>query len=138
MKFVPMKAEHAMLLDVINGVAEEITPEIAVNMEECGGVSAIDDDGNVVAICGILPKWEGTGVAWAWLTRDWRRNARKITEEVHRHLDNCELKRIELAVKVGFEGGYKWAERLGFTVETPVAKNWGPDSGDYRVYVRCK
>ena len=138
MNFVPVTAEHCMTMRHLAAIHSgyDITPEIAVELENIGGTAAIDDDGHAVAIAGILPKWDGVGVAWAWLSRDWRRAAREITAEVIRGLDASPLRRIELAVKVEFGPGHRWAERLGFSVETPLAVGWGADGGSYTLYVR--
>ena len=138
MEFVPMKAEHAFLMKNMIGVHAEanITEEVAQNVEKTGNaVTAIDGD-EVLGIAGITEKWEGTGVAWAWLSRDWKRYARKITEEIIRNLDRSEFPRIELAVRVDFPAGHRWAKMLGFTLETPFAARYGPDGRAYSVYVK--
>lgn len=138
MQFVPMKAEHALLLRNLVGVHAhvEITQELAEAVEASGtAVTALDGD-EVLGIAGLTEKWEGTAVAWSWLSRKWKRHARAITEEIKRNLDKSDAPRIELAVKTDFEGGHSWAQRLGFTIETPFAMRYGPDGDNYSVYVR--
>lgn len=140
MQFVPMKAEHLVLIGhlVANQSFIDITPDLAVEMEALGGTTALDDDGTVLGIAGIIPTWHGSGHAWAWLTRGWRKHARAITEEVKRAVDECEMDRVEMAVKVGFKPGFNWARRLGFELETPCARKWGPDGLDYALFARVR
>ena len=140
MNFVPLKAEHVAQLGPLETIhaGYEVTPDLALSLEELGGTAAIDDDGNVVGIAGVLPRWDGVGMAWAWLSRKWRRHARVITDEVSRTLDAAPYHRIEMGVKIGYDRGEAWAKRLGFYLETPLARKWGPDGGDYSIWVRCK
>lgn len=139
MEFVPMKAEHAMLLKNMIGVHAdvEISEEIAQNVEEAGGAFTAIDDGEILGIAGISEKWENTGVAWAWLSRKWKRHARRITAEIIYNLSLSKYPRIEMAVRTDYVNGHRWAERLGFELETPVAKKYGPDGRDYSIWVRC-
>ena len=140
MNFVPLTAEHVIKMGPLAAIhaGYELTAELAVNIEECGGVAAIDEGGDVVAIAGILTRWDGVGMGWAWLSRKWRKHARRITAEVIMYLELARFHRIELGVKCDFQGGHNWAKRLGFEVETPCAKKWGADGEDYTIYVRCK
>ena len=139
MEFIPMKAEHALMLKNAIGVHADvkITPELAADVERTGAaVTAIDGD-EVLGIAGITEKWQGTGVAWAWLARSWKRHARSITREIIRNLNNSTIPRIEMAVRVDFHAGHRWARRMGFRLETPIAVKYGPDGRDYSIWVRA-
>jgi len=139
MEVVDLKAEHALALgDVIDiHAGMEFTPELAQEVESLGGWAMFDGE-HLVAIGGILPYWSGNGLGWMWLSRRWRRKARAVTETVKGILDNSDYKRIEIGVLVGFDRGCRWAERLGFHLETPLAKSWGPDGRDYSIYARVR
>lgn len=139
MHIVPLRAEHAMALGHLAPAHTgfEMTAEMAVDLEEIGGFAAVDG-ADVLAIGGILEQWRGVGLAWAWLSRSWRRHARAITASALRHLEDSDLHRIEVAVRCGFKPGAAWVDRLGFTLETPVARKWGPDGKDYSIWVRVK
>jgi hypothetical protein len=39
-------------------------------------------------------------------------------------------------VHAGFKDGKRWAEALGFSVETPVLRQYGPDGADHVGYLR--
>ena len=137
--FKPLRAEDVLALDSIIAIQAgmKITPEYAVDLEQIGGVTAFDGD-TPIGTAGIMPMWSGTGLAWALLGLGWRKHARAITNEIIRVLDKTEMHRIELAVKVDFDAGKRWAKRLGFVLETPVARKWGPDQGDYSIFARVK
>ena len=140
MNFVPLTAEHAIMMGPLSAIhaGYEITPEIAVGLEECGGTAGLDDDGNVLAIAGVLPIRPGVGMGWAWLSRGWRKHARRITAEVVTVLEQSDCHRLEAAVQCDYTNGHNWVKRLGFEVETPCAKRWGPDGKDYTLYGRFK
>lgn len=46
--------------------------------------------------------------------------------------------RIEMTVRADFTKGQRWAQLLGFSVETPVLKNYGPLGEDHTGYVRIQ
>lgn len=137
MQVVPMTAELAMSMTDLEPVfdAVEIDARAAVELEEAGGYAVIDGD-DVIALFGVLERWQGVGYGWCFLSRKWRRNARAITGGVIDWLDKARFHRIEIGVKVGEYRAHSWAQRLGFQMETPVARKWGPDMGDYSIYVR--
>lgn len=140
MKFETLTAEHVARLGSLAEIHTgfDVTPELAVALEEFGGKAAVDDSGEVLAIAGVMPLWEGVGLAWAWLAKGWRKYARRITAEIITGLEMAKFHRIEVGVKVGFERGARWVERMGFELETPVARKWGPDGSDFAIYVKVK
>jgi hypothetical protein len=139
MNFVRLTAEHAMSIANLEAVHSgfEITPQVAVDLESVGGIAGIRN-GKVIGCAGVLPLWPGVGMAWAWLGREWRAEARKITGYIRGHLDEAEFHRIEAGVKVDYSKGHRWMRMLGFELETPVARKWGPDGGNYSIWVRVK
>lgn len=137
MQVVPMTAEHAMMISDLEPVFDmaEIDARAAVELEEAGGFAVLDGD-DVVALFGVLERWHGVGYGWCFLSRKWRKHAKAITRGVAEWLGKCPFHRIEVGVKVGAYRAHSWARRLGFEMETPVAQKWGPDMGDYSIYVR--
>ena len=138
MEIVPLRAEHCLALSDFAPAHRtlKMTPEMAVDLEDVGGFAVLD--GDVLAIGGIFQQWRGVGLAWAWLSRSWRRHARAITAAAEAHLSASDLVRIETAVRCDYAAGHRWARRLGFTLETPCARKWGPDGSDYSIYVRVR
>lgn len=137
MIFEPLTAWHCMNLGPLSPIHSgfEITEPMAQELEQIGGLAAVSD-GKVLAIGGILPRWEGVGMAWAWLSRGWKRHARAITYEVARQLAQAPYRRIEAAVLREYDNGHAWMDRLGFEMETPRARKYGADGRDYSIYVR--
>lgn len=132
----PLTAPHCLALAAADPRHQgEITAEVAVSLEGDGGWAAVDGN-TVVAIAGIHVRWAGVGLAWAWLGRGWQRHARLITDLVRDGLDKADLHRIETGVRADFVRGHRWVRRLGFEMETPLARGWGPDGSDYTLYVR--
>lgn len=139
MEFVTLKPEHVMALkdfvDVHSGYV--VDKDMAEDMAAIGGYACIAD-GEVLGVGGVLPQLWGGGLAWAWMSRKWRKHAREATEGANKILDESEYERIEAGVLADFKAGHSWAKRLGFYLETPLAKKWGPDLKDYSIYVRIK
>lgn len=92
-------------------------------------------DGTPVACAGTIQYWPGRHMAWAYIVRKARRHMPWVTVEVQKALDRMEG-RVELTVRRDFPAGQRWAERLGFTVETPVLRAFGPEGEDHVGYVR--
>lgn len=139
MEFVTLKPEHVMSLRNVVAIhsAMEITQEIANELSDLGGYAAVEG-GEVLGIGGIFPQLWGGGLAWAWLSRSWRKHAREMTSGIKALLAESDYPRIEVGVLADFKLGHSWAERLGFYLETPLARKWGPDCLDYSIYVRVK
>jgi hypothetical protein len=139
MKIVPLTAEAVLAMGELEAIHSgyTLTPAIAVDLESVGGYAVWDGE-RVIALGGILPRWPNCGMAWAWLSRDWRRHARAITDIVRVNLDVSEYDRIEAGVRVDYTRGQAWMARLGFEIETPLARKWGPDGADYSIYVRLR
>lgn len=135
-QFVPMTQDHLMAIRAVVAGGEQLTAQVIEDLVDIGGVAAVD--GDVLAVAGIMPQWKGSGLGWSFLARGWRRHAKRITREVERYLRASEYHRIETAVKIDFAPGHKWAERLGFYLETPLARKWGPDGEDYSLYAMVK
>lgn len=137
MRFEPLTARHCLNLGPLAPIHTgfEIDADMAARLEQIGGVAAVEGEA-VLAIGGIVPRWEGVGMAWAWLSQGWKRHARAITYEVARNLSLAPYRRIEAAVLCDYAGGHRWIKRLGFELETPCARNWGDDGRDYSLYVR--
>lgn len=94
-------------------------------------------DGSVFVCAGTIRQWRGRHCAWAYiaLVPGWKRHMPWVTEEVRKALDKLEG-RIEFTVRADFPAGQRWAQRLGFQVETPLLKAYGPEGEDHVGFVR--
>jgi hypothetical protein len=96
-------------------------------------------DGRIVMCAGVMTLWEGRGTAWALLTGDLGgEHMRRVHYAAKRYFDASTLRRIEATCDVDFEEGHRWLRLLGFTLETPVMRNYRPDGGDESMYVRVR
>lgn len=92
-------------------------------------------DGEVVACAGVVQQWPGRHACWALLGPTAAKQILWITREVRKVLDAVPG-RIELTVRSDFPAGQGWARLLGFEVETPRLKNFGPEGEDHVGFLR--
>lgn len=92
-------------------------------------------DGVPVVCAGTIVQWPGRHTAWAYVAQGALKHMPWITAEVLRNLESVRG-RIEFTVRVDFPAGQRWAKRLGFEIETPLLKAYGPTGEDHVGYVR--
>lgn len=124
------------LLPAGSYIGDRPTPQLARELVACGGWAAVDRD--ILAIGGIFHMRPGTGHAWMWMARGWRRHARAITAEVLAVLAESGLRRVEAAVRCDFAPGHRWIRALGFECEAERMKAWGPEGDDFALYARVR
>ena len=91
----------------------------------------------VLAMAGVLPRWEGRAEAWALLSHDLRRNFIRIHRAVLHFLDTTDIRRIETAVDANFDDGLVWADMLGFKNEG-LMRCYTPEGRDCYRFARVK
>lgn len=92
-------------------------------------------DGEPLVCAGTMKQWEGRHIAWAYLAQNTGPHMLWITREVKKALAGIEG-RIEFTVRADFAAGHRWAEVLGFEVETLLMQGFGPDGAAHTGYVR--
>jgi hypothetical protein len=92
-------------------------------------------DGKPIACGGTLLQWPGRHQAWMYMAPQTSRHMRFITHAVQSGLEKIKG-RIEFTVRADFAQGHRWAKMLGFSVETPCLKDYGPEGEDHVGYVR--
>lgn len=94
-------------------------------------------DGRALICAGITELWPGRAMAWAAF--DYA--ARPVFLEAHRRtlleIDRAPYNRLEMYVRPGFAEAARWAELLGFTLESCM-KRGAPDGKDLLVYTAFK
>lgn len=101
------------------------------NMDSWTGVI----DGRPIGCAGVVQHWPGRYVSWAYLGLDTGPHMRWITRCALAGLERTKG-RIEMTVRADFPAGQRWAEMLGFQVETPRLEAYGPEGEDHVGYVR--
>lgn len=88
-----------------------------------------------VACGGTIEVWPKRHLAWCYLTRPAVPHLRRITR-LAAEITALPEGRVEATVRADFPRGHRWMEMLGFEVETPLLKRYGPYGEDHVGYVR--
>lgn len=135
-RVVPFKRWHYDWL--VAGTAEgsdfRLANHALVALESENSWSGIVD-GRVFVCAGTIQQWPGRHTAWAYVARGTLRHMPWITEEVKRALERVKG-RIEFTVRADFPAGLRWAKTLGFEIETPRLRGYGPEGEDHVGFVR--
>lgn len=92
-------------------------------------------DGDPVACGAVLMQWPGRHTAWTYLGSVSAKHMLCVTRLARQLLDSV-AGRIEFTVVRDFQAGHRWAAMLGFSVETPLLRAYGPRGEDHVGYVR--
>jgi hypothetical protein len=135
----PYEAQHLReLIEAESNVhlKNVLKPEHLLALECNWAFSAIGEDGRVLCSAGVNELWPSRGEAWAVLHPRCKSEFLGIHNAVKRFLLVCPIRRIEAAVKVGFQEGHRWAKALGFELEAPRLKAYSPEGHDMALYAR--
>lgn len=134
-KIVPFRTWHFAWL------GESIEPCFGMSNATLATLEAQDSytgmvDGDVVFCAGLVRQWPTRHTTWALLNREKApEHILWITREVRAGLAGVKG-RIELTVRADFPQGQRWAELLGFRIETPRLEMFGPEGEDHIGFVR--
>jgi hypothetical protein len=93
-------------------------------------------DGDTVILCGgIIPIFKGHGQCWALLSVQAGRHMTWLHYATKRFISIDHWNRLEATVEMGFEGGCRWVELLGFRFEGRMPK-YGPNGETHLRYAR--
>ncbi len=137
-ELIPFSREHLAHLElggpVEGGEYPQPTAAVLQTMEEQNSWSAIAE-GFPIACGGTLECWPGRHLAWAYIGRHAAPHILTVTRYARRALAVVSG-RIETTVRADFAEGQHWARILGFEVETPILRAYGPAGEDHIGYVR--
>lgn len=95
--------------------------------------------GNVLLVFGLRMPWDGLAELWMIPGDNIKshaislvRGAKAVTDTA---LDNFNLRRLQISVKVGNDTAFKFAKALRFEVES-VMRKFGPEGADYYLMTR--
>lgn len=141
MNIIPYKAEHldALLLQPAQeGVRRYFgDPEYGKMLELPGHAFTAMEGDRVLAMAGVMPRWEGRAEAWALLSGDLKAHFLRIHCAIRRFLRETPIRRIETAVDANFPEGIAWAEALGFKNEG-LMRRYTPEGRDCFRFARIK
>jgi len=141
MNIIPYKAEHleAMMLQPAQENVRRYfgNPEYGRMLDFPGHAFTAMEGEKVIAMAGVLPRWEGRAEAWALLSGDLKRHFVRIHRAILRYLETSDIRRIETAVDANFKAGIVWAEMLGFKNEG-LMPGYTPEGRDCYRFARVK
>jgi len=105
-----------------------------IMLEKLDSWTGMRDD-EPVFCAGTVQHWPGRSTVWAYIHKDAAPHMLWISRIVLNHLAKVPG-RIECTVRCDFEKGHRWAEMLGFSVETPLLRAYGPEGEDHTGYTR--
>lgn len=100
--------------------------------------AAINEQGKVIAVAGVVERWENRSEVWAIIDENSRDNFLELHNAVKRFLSIYPIKRVEAVVEYTFEAGHRWMRLLGFKKETERMIAYGPGGNDSTMYVKIK
>lgn len=120
-------------------------PAYRVALAKEGGLTGIVENGpdqppTIVGIAGIMQYEEGVGYGWSVLSKHFPKHALSATRMVREYCDEQlreKYHRIEIQTQDDFAPANRWAEMLGFKLES-IRKQGSPFRQDMRVYVRLR
>jgi len=113
---------------------EVATPKYAEELAKHGEAFTVADDGQIVAVIGLITQWDGCARAYAFLGQNAGARMLHITRKVNAYLANSAIRRVEAAVQDDFTAGHRWARLLGFKPEGWMRKYW--NDHDALLYAR--
>ena len=123
-------------LDWVQGVEPGILSRDAIKYMAASNARTVAlDDGTTLFCGGTLQQWPGRHLAWALIDVKAAPHMLFITRATRKFFDEIQG-RIEFTVRCDFPAGHKFARLLGFQVETPLLKAYGPEKEDHVGYVR--
>lgn len=135
---VPFKAEHMdnMLAAEPGEIPEEMqNREFYAALESQPNSWTLLREGEPLWCGGTIEQWPGRHLGWSYVSQNAGPAMRRITREAVRVLDRAPG-RTEITVKADFVEGHRWAQLLGFEIETPLLRAYAPDGSDHVGYVR--
>lgn len=137
-KRVPFEPEHAARIRLQPrqiGAAGYATPTHYAKLAATASFSVLDGD-EVVMCGGAFEIWPGRRLCWALLAESIGHRMVSCVRITRRFLAEVAAPRYELDVEVDHAEGHRFAQALGFTVETPRLRAFYPDGTDGTMYVR--
>lgn len=137
-RVTPFRAWHLDWLkshgDPAEGVGLDLTPQAVAEAEKHYTWTWVWE-GDPIAIAGTVQQWPGRHMAWAYLPLSTGRHMLCLTRGVREKLAPLDG-RIEMTVRADFPAGIRWAKMLGFEIETPLLRRFGPQGEDHIGFVR--
>lgn len=135
-RLVDIEERHLALIRPQHAQAEEYA--LQPGMPNGTGWTALVGE-HPVCIGGLTLLWPNRAYAWAVLGEDAGPHMLSLTRAIRSRLDAAPFARIEMVVERGFHAAARWAEMLGYQLETPEPlRRFLPNGRDAWIYSRIK
>ena len=135
---VPFRRWHLAWLerdgDAEGGVGPHLTDEVLHSIELTDSWTGTYS-GQPIVCAGLMQQWPGRYTAWAYLNKTSAKHMTWITRQALALMSKPKG-RVEFTVRADFEKGLRWARMLGFEIETPCLRAFGPEQEDHVGFVR--
>lgn len=141
MRVIPVKFEPWHLAAIVEAEPGELPdnlkdPQINEYLASLDNSwSLLRADGAALWCGGTIPQWPGRHLGWSYVSQHAGPYMTRVTRKAIAVLNQA-TGRTEITVKADFAEGHRWAKLLGFEVETPLLRAYGPDGEDHVGYVR--
>ena len=138
-EIIPARPEMASMIrlqkvQTLTGM--KLTPENLARFIASGPAFACVD-GSVMAIGGVLPIWEGRGLAWGLLSDSIGASMTTVHRAVLRGLNDLfVMDRVEAQVALEHAEGFRWMRLLGFQQEGVLRSFY--EGQDYALFSRIR
>ena len=106
-------------------------------LAEMGVVWTIEQDNDIICVCGLAPQWTNRAVAWAVLSETAGKYFIKLHRIIKKLFNQVDYRRIEATVDINFKQGHRWMRMLGFEPEGYM-KAYTPLGDDQILYARVR
>jgi len=127
---INVQAAQVELMDYLHAI--DIRPLVKINH-----AWSIEHDGEILAITGLIPKWENRAEAWTVLSKDSGKHFVKIVRIIKELLNVHDYRRIQATTEVDFKQAHRWLKLLGFVPEGYM-KAYSVKGEDHILYARVK
>ena len=138
-EFVPARPEMIRMFNL--QAAQRLTGQTSTEAELAGAIAAgfavaAVDEGRILGMAGVAPKWEGSAIAWGLLSGSIGATFPVLHRAAARYFAVAPFARIEAHVAVEHPAGARWVEMLGFQKEGVMRKFF--NSRDFLLYARVR
>jgi hypothetical protein len=95
-------------------------------------------ESRILGCVGVLQVSDTCGHVWATLDRDISKNLRRVINTLIHIRDLWNYKRLQLHVREDVPNGFKFAESLGFELETPKGMRYYSSEGTWYQFSRIR
>jgi len=145
-EIIPFESHHVDLMDLrkidaasIGCVSEyeEILRNFQTSRYSFTGVK----DGEIVAVGGMMPMWEGVGEGWAITSTLIHKEIfwfhRFVVRDIVGKMKERKIHRLQATVHQDNTISMKWLKRMNF-IEEGCLHKYSPDGADYYMYARIR